>query len=151
MQQRSERNQVKNAATSHQIERRQSVDDLRREMSVSVFAITRKVAYNVIVLITACNCEYTQGTCMRMRSPAFKARFFGIVLLITTVCAFKAHYSLSVKMPLRYVHTVSCFTKDHYSPQLYLWFTVQREAHTEDWNNNVQKWKHIVLELLQKA
>ena len=85
-QQRSERNEVKNAATSHQIERRQSVDDLRREMSVRVFAVTRNVAYNIIVLITACNCEYAQGTCVRTRSPAFNARFFGIVLLITTVC-----------------------------------------------------------------
>ena len=84
-QQRSERNEVKNAATSHQIERRQSVDDLRREMSVRVFAVTRNVAYNIIVLITACNCEYAQGTCVRTRSPAFNARFFGIVLLITTV------------------------------------------------------------------
>ena len=85
-QQRSERNEVKNAATSHQIERRQSVDDLRKEMSVRVFAVTRNVAYNIIVLITACNCEYAQGTCVRTRSPAFNARFFGIVLLITTVC-----------------------------------------------------------------
>jgi len=84
-QQRSERNEVKNAATSHQIEWRQSVDDLRREMSVRVFAVTRNVAYNIIVLITACNCEYAQGTCVRTRSPAFNARFFGIVLLITTV------------------------------------------------------------------
>ena len=40
---------------------------------------------NIIVLITACNCEYAQGTCVRTRSPAFNARLFGIVLLITTV------------------------------------------------------------------
>ena len=48
-QQRSERNEVKNTATSHQIKWRQSVDDLRREMSVRVFAVTRNVAYNTAV------------------------------------------------------------------------------------------------------
>ena len=85
-QQRSERNKVKNTATSLQIERQRPVDDLQREMFVRIFAVKRKVAYNMIVLITAYNCEYARGSCVRTRSPALNVRSFGIVLLISTVC-----------------------------------------------------------------
>lgn len=54
-------------------------------MSVRVFAVTRKVAYNVIVLITACNCEYARGLCVRTGSPVYNVRSFGTVLLFSTV------------------------------------------------------------------
>ena len=60
MQQRSERNKVKKTVTLHQIERRRSVDNLRRDVVCTSLCRYEKgcIQCNAIVLITAYNCEY---------------------------------------------------------------------------------------------